>query len=178
MSRSRQRVEALAGLAIAVVIAATGWAYIGPGHWAYAFVVQGGLLLLGLLAGEVLVDVARARYRVGRGEVILYRLFGVGALQRIFKVIGWDRVIRDMRGDDGGPGSRARRIRGTELSETSHGLGAIGTAILCVAAGSAGHGRGAVQIAVIGLAVHIYPIMLQRLVRRRSTRPPEARRRT
>lgn len=168
MSRVRRNADALLGLGVAVALAISGWVYIGPGHWAYAFVAQGGLLFLGLLAGDALVDVARPRYRVGRAEVVLYRLLGVGLLQRLFKLIGWDRVIRGMRGDDGSPGSRTRRIRGTELSETSHLLGTAGTAILSVVAALAGHGRGAAQIAVVGVAAHLYPVMLQRLVRGRT----------
>lgn len=151
-------------------MAIAGWAFIGPGHWVYAFVVQYGLLIFGLLAGDACTDVARSRYRVARLEPVVYRLIGVGVLQKFFKVVGWDRIIRGMRGDDGSPGSRERRLRGTEQSETGHLLGAIGTVALSVTAVAAGQARGAAQIAVVGVAVHVYPILLQRLVRDRTVR--------
>lgn len=155
----------LAGVGVAGGLTVAGWFAIGPDHLAYAVVVQGGFLFLGLLATPRWADVGRSRYRVARLEPAVYRWLGVWLFNRILTTIGWNRAVRAMR-DDLDAGDRKRRtLRGTELSETGHVLAGAATVLLAVVAVLSSHVHGALQILLVGVVVHGYPIMLQRTVR-------------
>ncbi len=56
-------------------------------------------------------------------------------------------------------------LRGTELSETGHLIGLVATAILVIVAALASHPRGAAQVLLVGVLLHAYPVMMQRMVR-------------
>lgn len=171
-----QRVgSVIAAVVVGVGLPVAGWYAIGPDHIVYAIVVQGAFLLMALLAGPSLVDVARSRYRVRGFEPLIYTALGAEALRRVLDSVGWNRVIKQMRQEQGtasrrrGSG-RDRFLRGTEQSETGHALGIVATGSLGLIAALTSHPVGALQILLVGVILHLYPVMIQRLVRSRFTR--------
>ncbi|KNC20372.1 hypothetical protein AC792_01060 [Arthrobacter sp. RIT-PI-e] len=159
----------MAGLGVGGALAITGWFAIGPDHIIYAVVVQCGFLLMALLAGPAVVDVARSRYQVANIEPRIYTLLGAEVVRRVLDGVGWNRVIKQMRQSEGGESGVAGFLRGTEQSETGHLLGAAATVALAITAVSTHHPLGAVQVLALGLVLHGYPIMIQRIVRARIT---------
>ncbi|WAP50600.1 hypothetical protein OL239_11205 [Arthrobacter sp. ATA002] len=171
--------SAALGLVFGLGLTVAGWFAIGPDHLVYAVVVQGAFLFMALLAGPALVDVARQRYRVSPVEPRIYILLGAEALRRLLGVVGWNRIIMQMRRTEQGASGKARFLRGTEQSETGHLLGFSATAVLAIMAAATSHPRGAAQILLLGMILHLYPVMIQRITRyrinSRRTKPREAR---
>jgi hypothetical protein len=164
-----------AGLVIGVGLPVAGWFAIGPDHVVYAVVVQGAFLLMALLIGPSLVDVNRSRYKVRKFEALIYTLLGAEALRRVLDFGGWNRAIKQMRQEQGAASHRRqsgrdRVLRGTEQSETGHFLGITATGALSLVAVLTSHPVGALQILLVGVILHLYPVMIQRLVRSRLTR--------
>ncbi|MTB87240.1 hypothetical protein H9L21_07240 [Aeromicrobium senzhongii] len=164
-------VAAAIGAIVAAGLAVTGWRFIGPDHIVYAVVVQGGFTFLGLLAGPLFVDTARRRYAVSSAEPRIHALLGADALRRLLGRIGWNSVIDSPREHGEGHTRRTRLLRGTELSETGHIIAGVATLLLAAAAVGTAHVAGAVQIILVGLPLHAYPIMIQRIVRQRLRHP-------
>ncbi len=160
----------IGGLLVGVGLAVAGWFAIGPDHVVYAVVVQGGFLFMALLIGPSLVDVARSRYRVGSFEPRIYTLLGAEALRRALDLVGWNRVIKNMRQAECKEPGTSCFLRGTEQSETGHLLGFTATGLLVLLAVVTSHPVGALQILLVGAILHVYPIMIQRLIRFRLTR--------
>lgn len=155
------------GIIVAAGLTITGWNFIGPDHLVYAFVVQGGFTFLGLLTGPLFVDTARRRYTVTDAEPRIYALLGADALRRLLGRIGWNSVIGSLREQGEGHTRLSRLLRGTELSETGHTIAGVATLLLAAAAIGTAHLVGATQIILVGLLLHGYPIMIQRIVRQR-----------
>ncbi len=162
-----QRSMVAVGLFVGVGLAVTGWSAIGPDHVVYALVVQGGFFFMALLVGPVLTGVARSRYRVAAFEPRLYTLLGAELVRRALGFIGWNRLVRQMRQPKDRSLDRRRLVSGTERSETGHLVGASATVLLAIVALAAAHPQGAWQILLVGLLMHWYPIMIQRIVRYR-----------
>ncbi|KNC19058.1 hypothetical protein AC792_07970 [Arthrobacter sp. RIT-PI-e] len=160
----------MAGLGVGGILAITGWFAIGPDHIIYAVVVKCGFLLMALLAGPVMVDIGRSRYQVNNLEPRIYMLLGAEVVRRVLDIVGWNRVIKQMRRSEDGGSGLARFLRGTEQSETAHLLGAAATVTLAITAAVTHHPLGAVQVLVLGLLLHGYPVMIQRIVRAKITR--------
>jgi hypothetical protein len=164
-----------AGLVIGVGLPVAGWFAIGPDHVVYAVVVQGAFLLMALLIGPSLVDVNRSRYQVRKLEALIYTLLGAESLRRVLDAVGWNRLIKQMRQEPGAASrkrgsGRDRFLRGTEQSETGHLLGITATGLLSLVAALTSHPVGALQILLVGVILHLYPVMIQRLVRSKLTR--------
>lgn len=162
----------VAGLLVGVGLAGAGWFAIGPDHVVYAVIVQGGFLFMALLIGPSLVDTARSRYQVRSFEPRIYTLLGAEAFRRTLDVVGWNRVIKNIRQAKNKELGTSRFLRGTEQSETGHLLGLTATGLLVLIAVVTSHSVGALQILLIGVLLHVYPIMIQRLVRFRLTHRP------
>ncbi len=162
---SQQRASTVTGLVIGVGLAAACWSAIGPDHAVFAFTVQGGFLFMALLTGPALVDARRSRYRVRGFEPRLYALLGAELVRRVLDVVRWNRVIGQMRRSESGASMLARFLRGTEQSETAHLLGLTATSVMAVLAAATTHLQGAWQILLVGVVLHGYPVMIQRIVR-------------
>ncbi|PPB47800.1 hypothetical protein C4K88_16955, partial [Arthrobacter pityocampae] len=166
-SRAHHARSVATGLAIGVGLAIAGWRAVGADHIVFALSVQGGFLFMGLLVGPALVDIGRSRYRVRAFEPRLYTLLGAELLRRVLDLVGWNRLIRQMRHSETRSSGLARFLRGAEQSETAHLLGAAATILLAMTAAVTGHTHGSGQILLIGLILHAYPVMIQRIVRYR-----------
>ena len=161
----------LVGLLFSGGLAVAGWLAIGPDHFVYAVVSQVGFMFTGLLIGPILVDVARIRYPVAPTEARIFTFLGSGLLLSFLRAIGWNNVIAKMRQQRDGTIAPRQFLRGTELSETGHLIGLVATAILVMIAALASHPRGATQVLLIGVLLHAYPVMIQRMLRIRIVGP-------
>lgn len=170
--RSTSFTSVVAGLLVGVGLAGAGWFAIGPDHVVYAVIVQGGFLFMALLIGPSLVDTARSCYQVRSFEPRIYALLGAEVVRRALDVVGWNRVIKNMRQANNEELGTSGFPRGTEQSETGHLLGLAATGLLVLIAAVTSHPAGALQILLIGALLHVYPIMIQRLVRFRLTHRP------
>jgi hypothetical protein len=141
--RGQQFGSVVVGVAIGVGLSGAGWRAIGPDHLVFAVVVQCAFLFMALLVGPALVDVRRSRYRVRAVEPRIYTLLGAEMVRRF--------------------------LRGTEQSETAHLVGGAATVLLVITAVATSHPQGAVQILLVGVVLHGYPVLIQRIVRFRIT---------
>jgi hypothetical protein len=105
-------------------------------------------------------------FRVPDREATVHRVLGVRTYQRSLRVAGWDRVVTRWRRFDGTRAGLADLDRHTRLSEVTHLGGAVG-GILLVARTPAGRRPGPV---LLGVAVHLHPVFLQRALRLRIAR--------
>lgn len=153
------------GLLFGSGIAVAGWLAIGPNHFVYAVIVQFGFTIMGLLAGPLLVDTFRMRYRVAPSERVAFALLGPSALDRFLTATGWNIYIGKMRGQAKGNISPRKFLRGTELSETGHLIGLVATLALGIIATLDSHLQGALQVIITGVLLHAYPVMIQRMIR-------------
>ncbi|MFC8304338.1 hypothetical protein ACFUCV_11705 [Specibacter sp. NPDC057265] len=122
-------------------------------------------MFTGLLFGPLLVDVARPRYQVASIERKIFGFLGAGQLSRFLTSVGWNAVIGRMRGQSDGTIAPRQFLRGTELSETGHGIGLAATVVVAIIAAADSYPRGAVLVLLAGVLVHAYPIMIQRIMR-------------
>lgn len=166
---NQQRNSSVTGLVVGIVLALACWFAIGPDHVVFALTLQGGFLFMALLVGPALVDARRTRYQVRAFEPQLYALLGAEFVRRFLDAVGWNRLIGLMRHSERGTSMLARFLRGTEQSETAHLIGAAATTVVAGIAVATTHLQGACQIIVVGLVIHGYPIMIQRIVRFRIT---------
>lgn len=163
--RGRDAGLIVAGLGFGIGLVVAGWFAIGPDHLIFALVAQCAILFMALLVGPSLVDVGRSRYQVRSAEPRIYRLLGVELLRRVLDVAGWNRIIKQMREREDGRSGLSNFLRGTEKSETGHLLGLAATLLLVITAAATAHPQGSVQLLLIGLLLHGYPVMIQRIVR-------------
>lgn len=166
---NQHRGSCTTGLVIGVGLTLASWFAIGPDHVVFAFAVQGGFLFMALLMGPALVDAHRTRYQVKAFEPRLYALLGAELVRRVLDVVGWNRIIGRMRQSESGASMLARFIRGTEQSETAHLLGVAATLVVAGIAAATTHFQGAWQVLLVGLVLHGYPVMIQRIVRFKIT---------
>jgi hypothetical protein len=166
---NQHRGSSSTGLVIGIGLTVASWFAIGPDHVVFALTVQGGFLFMGLLMGPALVDARRARYQVRTFEPRLYALLGAELVRRVLDAVGWNRIIGQMRHSEIGASMLVRFVRGTEQSETAHLLAGAATLVVAGIAAATTHFQGAWQVLLIGLALHGYPVMLQRIVRFKIT---------
>ena len=105
--------------------------------------------------------------RVRGREVQLYRAFGVRLFARLLEAIGWNRLLARERGFDGGRGGLKDLDQHTHRSEISHIICLIITIMLSLAALATGSWAGAIWLIALGVPLHLYPALLQRLIRAR-----------
>jgi hypothetical protein len=128
-----------------------------------------------LMAGAVLVDtllapqLASRRFVVSPAEVRIYRRLGVIGFMRALRAVGWHAMIRDRKIFDGTRRTMAAYERATRHSENSHEW--LFVVSLAPTAWAIAHGwwDAAFWIGSMGVAFHVYPIMLQRTQRARLT---------
>ena len=78
------------------------WSVLGPSNPLYALaLVWGTSSLQPTLAGPLMRALPRQSFRVPDGERALHRLLGVGLFWRLLDVIGWNRLITQMRAFSG-----------------------------------------------------------------------------
>lgn len=99
-------------------------------------------------------------FRVRAGERTLHRRAGVHGYRRLLRAAGWEPVVTRWRSFDGTRAGLAALDRHTRLSEVTHLAGAVAGTLLVARRGGAG-------AVLLGLAIHVHPVLLQRSLRTR-----------
>jgi hypothetical protein len=149
-----------------------GWFHnnMGPSHPAFAllvtvwtFVLTPGVAIPAVRFVTRLIP--RHWFRVPAGERVLHRMLGVGTFGWLLERSGYNRRVADpLRGFDGtraGLPSLERSVRGGSIA---HGTVFAVHLLLAVAALLTGHPWGALWILLPGVALHLYPVLLQRSI--------------
>jgi hypothetical protein len=137
------------------------WFEPGPDHPIYGLIVAGWTLNLGLSAVPVALRIPDRWFRVPSGERVVHRMLGVVGFDRLLDWSGWNRLVIPARGAV----SRASLPHLYLCMRAAAGAHAIGFAVhmlLAALALSTGHPWGALWILLPGVAVHLYPVLLQR----------------
>lgn len=115
-------------------------------------------------------EASNAYFRIRSFEYQLYLIIGVDAFRRVLGAVGWNRSIDSGRGYDRTRASVPRLISGTISSELGHLTGAGLIALVAGVAVVQQRTDLAIWLVVIAVPVHIYPILIQRLVRAKVAR--------
>jgi len=143
------------------------WFVLGPSNPWYAVGVVGGTFILGpVVAAPVMRIVPRQWFRVPTCERVLHRILGVGIFGWLLDVSGWNRhVAEPMRGFSGkraGLPSLEQSVRG---NVSAHGACFAIHVLLAVLALFSRHPwSAALWMLLPGVAVHLYPVLLQRSI--------------
>jgi|SRR5690606_9959016 len=144
-------------------VAAFFWFYLGPDDPIVAIVVGGWTLNLGLMVVPLALRLPPRWFRVPAGERALHRVLGVPVFGRLLDVSGWNRRVAVPSRNC--PVNRANLPRLHLTMRAAAGAHAIafvphlGLAALALATG---HPAGALWILLIGIPLHVYPVLLQR----------------
>jgi glycosyl-4,4'-diaponeurosporenoate acyltransferase len=155
----------------AAAVAAAGWltaALLGWRGFAFAWVVNFALMAYAAAVLEA-ADPALGGswFRVRPWEPPLHRRLGAWAYLRLLRRVGWERAMRAGRPFDGTRAGLAVLERATRRAELAHLLIAVVTGALAAAAAAAGARGSAAWFAGLTVALHLYPVLLQRAVRAR-----------
>ncbi|QIN29660.1 hypothetical protein EW640_10500 [Brevibacterium luteolum] len=170
----------LRGVLVALLATALGaggvaaaWVFIGPTGFAFAWITH--FLLMGWISAIITSEVQVPHYgwlRVREREVQLYRALGVRLFGRLLDAIGWNRLIAKERGFDGTREGLKGLDQHTRRSESSHIICLLITLTLSLAVLATGSWAGAIWLTALGIPLHLYPALLQRLIRARIQAVP------
>jgi ubiquinone/menaquinone biosynthesis C-methylase UbiE len=155
-------------LLLMAVCAAVCWRTVGPGSFWAAWTVAWGTasLVPTLPTRGILRRVPRRWFRVTAGEGVLLRLLGVGVFAWLLYASGWNRrVVEPLRGFSGTKSGLAWLEQSARQSVVAHGICFAIHAVLAVLALFARHPwRGALWMLLPGVVLHLYPVLVQRLL--------------
>ena len=149
------------------------WFVLGPASkvagattpWYAAGVAWGTLgLVIAVPAPSVMRRVPRRWFRVPARERLLHRMLGVGAFGWLLDVSGWNRrVLEPLRGFSGGRAGLRSLEESVRAAAVSHGICFAIHVLLAVLALFTRHPwSAALWMLLPGVAVHVYPVLLQR----------------
>ncbi len=139
---------------------------VGPGHPVFALILTSWTFLLGPgVAIPVILRLPRHWFRVPEGEYLIHRALGVGIFGWLLDRSGYNRQfvypIWEFPNTRAGLASRAQAARG---GVSAHGGCFAIHVLLAAAALFTGYPWGALWILLPGVAVHLYPVLLQRSI--------------
>src|SRR5688572_19615716 len=143
---------------------------MGPDHPAYALLVATWTFFLTpgvAIPAVVLVTrlLPRHWFRVPAGERVLHRMLGVGNFGWLLERSGWNRhVVAPLRGFDGTRAALLSLERSALGGIIAHGACFAVHVLSSAAALFTGHLWGALWILLPGVALHFYPVLLQRSI--------------
>lgn len=164
------RVLLVASLATALAAGAiaAAWLFIGPAGFSFAVVTHFVLMAwVSAIVGPRVQIPNRGWLWVGRWESRLYPALGVRLFGKLLDVIGWNRVIAEERGFNGTREGLQELDQHTRRSEVGHSLCILVTVAMALGVLSTGAWQGAAWLVALGLLLHLYPALLQRLLRAR-----------
>ena len=142
----------------------------GPDHPAYALFVTAWVFVLtpGVAIPAVLLVtrfLPRRWFRVPASERVLHRMLGVGVFAWMLERSGYNRrVVRPLRRFDGTRADLATLELSSLGGIIAHGVCFAIHSLLAAAALFTGHKWGALWILLPGVALHLYPVLLQRSI--------------
>jgi hypothetical protein len=143
---------------------------MGPGHPAYALLVTAWAFFLtpGVAIPAVRLVarlLPRHWFRVPEGERVLHGMLGVGNFGRLLERSGWNRhVVAPLRRFDGTKAGLSVLERSALGGVIAHGACFAVHWLFSGAALFSGHPVGALLILLPGVALHLYPVLLQRSI--------------
>ena len=163
----------LGAVAAAAVVgtAAVAFGVRGP---AFAWITHFMLMAWTSAALQVAQPLLRGRWFAVRAwEPRVYRRLGVLQYGALLRRVGWERATSSGRSFDGTRSSLPDLERRTRMSEFAHVvIGTVGT-VMVVAALAHHAWDAAAWLFAANVVLHVYPIMLQRVVRARLHRIPQ-----
>lgn len=139
------------------------WLKKGPADPPFGLLVAGWTLFLGVVAIPVAVRLPLRWSHVPRGERWIHRMLGVGGFGRLLDWSGWNRKYAiPGRGVDVSRASLPRLHLCMHAAAGAHGIAFVPHLVLAALAYFTGHPWGALGILLPGVAVHLYPVLLQR----------------
>ena len=159
---------ALLTTAIAAGGVAAAWVFIGPTGFVFALVTH--FLLMAWVSSVVGHRVRISDYgwlRVRFWEMRLYPALGVRLFGKLLDVIGWNRIISRERGFNATRQGLKELDQHTRRSEIGHSSCLFVTAALTIGVLATGSWEGAAWLVALGILLHLYPALLQRLLRAR-----------
>lgn len=164
---------ALLATAVAAGGVAAAWVFIGPTGFVFAWVAH--FILMAWVPSVVrprgrvpVYDWLRVRF----WEPRLYAALGVRLFGKLLDVIGWNRIISKERGFDGTRRGLDGLDQHTRRSEIGHSLCLLITAVLAVVILATESWAGALWLIGLGVPFHLYPALLQRILRSRIEAVP------
>lgn len=154
--------------AAAAAVIAAAWIFIGPTGFIFAWVTH--FILMAWAAAVLGPGVRVLDYswlRVRAWEPKLYAALGVRLFGKLLEALGWNRIIARERGFDGTRRGLDGLDQHTRRSEMGHILCWLATAMLAIGALWAGSWAGAWWLIGLGVPLHLYPMLLQRVLRAR-----------
>lgn len=138
----------------------------GPSNPVYALMVAWGTASLGpAIPVAIMRHVPRRWLHVPKGERVLHRIVGVGIFGRLLDLIGWNSLIRPMRGFTGTRAGLLILREHARFGTISHTICFAIHAALAVTALFTSHPwRGALWMLWPAMILHLYPTLLQRSI--------------
>jgi hypothetical protein len=143
------------------------WFVLGPGNPLIAVGVAGWTFSLGpAVADPVMRRVPRQWFRVPTGERVLHRIVGVGIFGWLLDASGWNHCVAErMRGFSGKRAGLPSLEQSVRFTASAHGTCFAIHVLLAVLALFTEHPWSAAQWMLLpGVAVHLYPLLLQRSI--------------
>ena len=139
------------------------WFDMGPDDPMVAVVVTGWTLNLGLVVIPLALGLPQRWFRVPAGEHILHRLLGVPAFGWLLDYSGWNRRVALPSRNCKVTRANLPRLHLTmRAAAGAHAIAFVPHLALAALALATGHATGALWILLSGVAVHLYPVLLQR----------------
>lgn len=157
---------------VATALAAGGiaaaWVFIGEVGFSFALVTHFVLMawVSSILGPQVRIS-DHGWLRVRHWESRVYPALGVQLFGTLLDISGWNRVIARERAFDGTRAGLGELDQHTRRSEVGHGICLVVTAALSAGLLSTGAWHSAAWLMALGLPFHLYPALLQRLLRAR-----------
>jgi len=145
----------------------TLWIRVGPGRPVCGVALVFSTFALGpALSVPVARRVPRHWYRVPKGERVLHRVLGVRWFEWLLTKSGWNRhVAEPMRGFSGKKAGLLALEESLRGNVSAHGTAfAIHLLLAVLALFSSTPVKAASWILLPGVAVHLYPVLLQRSI--------------
>lgn len=164
----RAAAGALVATASTAGLIGAGWVVIGPAGFTFAWVTHFLLMAwVSVVSGALTRPVEHRWFRVSPWERTVYEAVGVRGYGRVLDVIGWNRLIEASRQFDGTRAALPELDQHTRRSEGGHLLCLLIAVLLAGATAWTGVWSGAGWLVGLGIVLHLYPAMLQRLLRLR-----------
>ena len=143
------------------------WLVFGPSSpWAGLAVVSGTFALGPVIARPIMRRIPNRWFQVRAGERVLHRFAGVGIFGWVLDVSGWNRnVANPMRGFSGNRAGLLSLEQSLRCNASAHGACFLIHVLLAAIALFSEHPwSAALWMLLPGVAVHLYPVLLQRSI--------------
>lgn len=147
---------------------AAAWVFIGGVGFSFALVAHFILMawVSSILGPRVQIP-DHGWLRVRHWESRVYPALGVRLFGKLLDISGWNRVVTRERGFDGTRAGLGELDQHTRRSEVAHSICLVVSAALSAGLLSTGAWHSAAWLTALGLLFHLYPALLQRLLRAR-----------